>query len=225
MLRIASYLSSRSCQATVRGSAAFVAMSLLFGCASARQPLPATHASVSSLPTDGAIAFGSIDELGAKPVVQVRDFWGLRNVSVLGFYDENATYGLRAEIRPDGDLTTLRRRGDHLLYINSFVVSANGGFRRASVGTRDNPLVAGYLFDPNACLKGPPCSPYRSVTLGIPDSVLRNSPDGMVVLFERHTPTQWTIVLSAKMVATYLSAVDSVSAARRDTRSMRGIDR
>ncbi len=219
------FMSRQLTPRTAALATAMVASSLLLGCATGRAPLPATHASVSSLPTDGAIAFGAIDELGAEPVVQVRDFRVLRTVSVLGHYDENATYGLRAEVRPDGEITSPRRLGDHRLYINTFVVGANGGFRRASVGTRDNPLVVDYLFDPNACLKGPTCSPYRAITLGIPDSVLRNSRDGLVVLFERQTPTQWTISLSSKLIAAYLNTVDSVSAARRSQQVFRGIDR
>jgi hypothetical protein len=209
------FLSPRTRRAAARGTTSIAALSLLLGCISTPKPVSTTQVSVSSLPVDGAIAIGAINELESRPVVQVRDFWGQRTVSVLGFYDENETYGLRAEVRRDGELTSPRRRNDHRLFINSFVVYANGGFRRASVGTRNYPLVTGYQFDPNACLKKPHCTPYRSITLGIPDSVLRNSRDGMVVLFERETPTQWTIALSAEMISAYLNAVDSVVATRR----------
>jgi hypothetical protein len=192
-----------------------MAISLLIGCASAPRAKDAPEPSASLLPLDAAVAWGAIDEEEATTVVQVRDFTGARTVSVLGFYKENATFGLRAEVRHDGTLTTGRRQGDHSLYINRAVVGANGGFRLASIMTRELQLVSGYLRDANACVLGPPCSPYENITLGIPDSVLRRHRDGLTVTFDRVTPTQWTIALSADMITAYLNSVDSVITRRR----------
>lgn len=198
-----------------RASTATMALVLLWGCASTPRANDAPEPSLSVLSLDASEAWGAIDEAEATPVVQVRDFTRARTISVLGFYKENATYGLRAEVRHDGALTTGRRQGDHRLYINRAVVGANGGFRLASIMTNELQLVSGSLRDANACILGPPCSPYENITLGIPDSVLRRYRDGLTVTFDRVTPTQWTIALSADMIAAYLNSVDSVIASRR----------
>lgn len=198
-------------------TAACVALAMVTGCAST---LPVTNApspsaTTSLLSLDAAEAWGAINEEEATPLVQVRDFEWARTVSVLGFFKENSTYGLRAEVRHDGQLVSSRRLGDHRLYINRAVVTANGGFRLASIMSSELLLVAGRMRDPNACILGRPCSPHESITLGIPDSVLRNNRDGLVVTFDRVAPSQWTIALSSEMIAAYLNSVDSVIAMRR----------
>ncbi len=207
--------STAGCSRVGRTTAVAASLLLLFGCASIPPATGAPRATASTLPLDAGAAWGAIDEDEATPVVQVRDFTRARTVSILGFFLENATYGLRAEVRHDGQLVTSRRLGDHRLYINRAVVSANGGFRLASIMTSELPLDVGYMRDVNSCIQGPPCSPYESVTLGIPDSVLRNNRDGLVVTFDRVAPSQWTIALSPGMIAAYLSSVDSVIAMRR----------
>ncbi len=188
---------------------------LLGGCATSRPTADAPATTASTLPFGATAAWGAIDEAEATPLVQVRDFWRARTVSVLGFYKENATYGLRAEVRHDGQLTSNRRLGDHLLYMNRAIVRANGGFKLASIMTSELQLVPGALRDVNSCLLGLPCSPYDNVTLGIPDSVLRSYRNGLVVTFDRDSPSQWIIEFSSEMIAKYLNSVDSVIVARR----------
>ncbi len=215
MREVSSMLLTASASRTSRIAAVSASLLLVFGCASIPPVVDAPTAAESTLALDARAAWGAVDQDEATPLVEVRDFTRARTVSILGFFKENATYGLRAEVRHDGQLVTSRRLGDHRLYINRAVVSANGGFRLASIMTSELPLDVGYMRDANACIQGPPCSPYESVTLGIPDSVLRNNRDGLVVTFDRVEPSQWTIAFSPEMIAAYLNSVDSVIAMRR----------
>lgn len=155
----------------------------------------------------------------APPIIQVRRFTSASTVSVLGWSPDEPGYGLRAEVRRDGTLAAQSRLGEHVLYMSVPLVQGMGGFASAVIPpVPPGPVLlhAPAARDYNACNSGEPCSPLETIRLQMPDAVLRADRDSVVVRFNgSQGRNDWTIALSRDLVARYLRAVDSVSAAMR----------
>jgi hypothetical protein len=148
-------------------------------------------------------------------VVQVRDYPGAATVAVLGWDAEEAAYGLRANVGYNGKISGGYVPGHHRLYLSTTLVHQMGGVARASVPTRAVLRTTGVLSDWNACNRTRTCSPMQVVTVSVPDEVLRQSQDSLVVSFVSYWGKPWDLTLHRELIDTYLHAVDSVAVTRR----------
>lgn len=165
--------------------------------------------------TLGLIALASVAALGTfdTPVVQVRDVASSPVVSIVAWDAADANVGIRTRLRRDGSILGQDRSGEDRLYISSSMVDARGGFALAV--TQDGKLLrkAGKASDPDACRFDNVCTPRSTVDLGVPDEWLRQHKDGIEVTMRPHDGQNWTVRLDGAVIAAYLAAVDSASAA------------
>jgi hypothetical protein len=147
-----------------------------------------------------------------RPIVQVRDFPGTPNLSVVAWDSDNAEVGLRTRLRHDGSHLGAGRVGEHALYLSSALVSAKGGFAHAVA--QDGKLLRnmGNQNDSDACRVDNVCSPSTVVRLGVPDEWLRQHRDSVVVTLRPRSGQNWTVRLDGSLIGAYLATIDSVSA-------------
>lgn len=161
------------------------------------------------------IALASVAAFGAfeTPVVQIRDVPSSPVVSIVAWDAGDANVGIRTRLRRDGSMLGQDRVGEDRLYISSSVVDARGGFALAVA--QDGKLLrnAGKESDADACRFGNVCSPQSTIGLGVPDEWLRQHRDSLVVTMRPHDGQNWTVRLDGSVIAAYLAAVDSASAA------------
>lgn len=189
--------------------AAFVA---LFGCA------PAGIGSTAPLvnhPTVGPLR-DSRDAAAVTqpPIVQVRDR-SASTAQVFGWTADEPFYGLHARVGQNGRLEG-NRLGDHRLYLSTTYVGDMGGFVHA-VAPQGTLLPRGGVWtDVHACQAGYPCSPRTTIGVSVPDALLREKGDSLVVTFHPSVGRNWTITLRRDLIDAYLAAVDSVISVRRE---------
>jgi hypothetical protein len=154
------------------------------------------------------------------PVVEVRGFSHSEFVTVVASDADDAEFGLRASVNRDGVLVGGLRFGDHDLYVTPLYARAMGGFKYASDTLGHILLRTGTLRDNYACFYGRKCWPLITLGVRIPDSLLRNNRDSLVVRFVPEVGDQWTITMRRELIAAYLNKVDSVVADARKARTM-----
>ncbi len=189
-----------------------VAMAGLAGCASTPDGGAATRSTAAGDMADSM-------EKADPPVIQIREFPGSAHVTIVAWSPEASNYGLRSDVnRRDGTLAGNWRMGDHQLYVSSAHVQDHGGFTRAWV----RPVPPGPVLrhgvarpDRQACQGGEGCAPMHVVNVQMPDDLLRQHGDSMVMTFTGGRDRDWKIRLDGELIQAYLRAVDSVSAAVR----------
>ncbi len=149
------------------------------------------------------------------PVIQVRDYRGAGTVAVLGWDAEETAYGLRAQVGRRGRISGGYQLGDHRLYMSTTLVRQMGGFYRASVPTGALLFSMGTTSDPQACYRTRTCAPMAVTSVSLPDELLRQSGDSLVVTFVSRWGHDWSLTLHRDLIEPYLRAVDSVAVARR----------
>ncbi len=147
-------------------------------------------------------------------VVQVRQFKGASTISVVAWSPSDPNYGLRAEVRADGNFAGDDRRGEHRLYLGSIFVKNNGGSGVAWSESGKKLRVTPTKTDEDACKYGA-CSPTETDGFAVPDAVLRNAKDGLGVSFDGATGKAWNIRVRGDVVAAYLRTLDSLSTAMK----------
>lgn len=197
----------------VRALVVAAALAGLVACASptsGRTPPLTTGASVpqATATPDGADR--------APSVIQVRALPSSPTVSVVAWAGDETAYGLRADVNRKGVIIGNYRRGDHRLYVSMSHVDVNGGATRVRLSS-GAVLKRGLSErdDPYACYGGDRCSPRAYYGISLPDSLLRTNRDSLVVMFDRVSPSHWTLTLRRELIAAYLSAVDSLTASLR----------
>jgi hypothetical protein len=161
------------------------------------------------------------DDGAAPPIVQVRGYRGSPVVSVVAWDVDDAQFGLRTSVSRTGTLVGGVRFGDHSLYMSPLVARDMGGFVHAAVMPEGQLLLGtGAQRDSYSCFYGRKCSPMVTVSVRIPDSLLRANRDSLVVTFFPRTLDPWTITLRRELIAAYLQKVDSVVAEMNKVASM-----
>lgn len=171
-----------------------------------------------------ATAFAASPERAATaddlepPKVVVRDYWRAPLASVVGWSAGEAWQGLRASLRRDGTLVR-----DHQLFISVYAVpdwatALHGDWYVYSQDSAVAPQVLqvnGMRFDAFNCQGTRGCSPSLFLSARLPDNVLRNSRDSVVVKVFGRRGDESHLTLHHDLINSYLAVVDSVSAARR----------
>ena len=152
-----------------------------------------------------------------NPIVQVRDIPTAPYVGIVGWEAGEADYGLRTRLRRDGSHLGENRVGEHRLFLNAVWVESKGGFNHATAhngkllrninGARDT------VRDVEACSYGNVCSPATTVGIGVSDEFLRQNRDSIVVTMRPKTGRSWIIRLDRNLIDSYLTTMDSMSAA------------
>ena len=151
------------------------------------------------------------------PIVQIREYPAASYVTVVAWSPGAANYGLRGQVNPQGDLRGARL-GDHSVFVSAVSVQVEGGFTRAwVVPVPPGPVLmhGGAMADRLACNRGESCAPMSIVTVQMPDALLRQHRDSLVVTFSGGKDGDWSVKLDRELVDAYLHAVDSVAASRR----------
>lgn len=154
-------------------------------------------------------ATGSAGDDDSAPAVVVRDYWRSPAADVFGWDPEDAAFGLRAKVRTDGSLIR-----DHQLYVSVYEFINVREYYKA-VAWSKNLEFTGTTRDAHACDGEQGCTPYITVGLRIPDSLLRANRDSMVVTFYTRRGDETTFAMRRDVVDAYLATVDSLKAARR----------
>lgn len=161
---------------------------------------------------------GAVGEAASEPpVVQIRDYPGASIVTVVAWSPGEAWFGLRGHVNRSGELVGPQRLGDHRLFVAAADANELGGFTRASVvPVPPGPVLlhAGPAADPQACNRSSVCAPASIFTIQMPDALLRQRRDTLVVTFTGGRYQEWRIRLGRELVDAYLRVVDSVAAAR-----------
>ncbi|HEY0970771.1 MAG TPA: hypothetical protein VGE02_07335 [Gemmatimonadales bacterium] len=191
--------------------AALVGVVGVVGCASA---------SVEGAPAAAAAAPAAADttDRAAEPVIQIREFPASPLVTIVAWSPDDAAFGLRAEVNRDGVLVGGRRNGDHTFYVSTAQVDVMGGFARAWVDpVPPGPVLLHYRggVDRQACNRSDVCAPMSVYHIQMPDDLLRQHRDSMVVTFSGGRYRDWRVVLDSRVIGAYLRTVDSVVAENR----------
>lgn len=169
-------------------------------------------------PPPGAASDGTGGETSAPPpFLQVRDYPGASVVTVVAWSPGEPWYGLRGHVNRSGELVGAHRIGDHRLFVAAADANELGGFTRASVvPVPPGPVLlhSGPAADPEACNRSDVCAPSSIFTIQMPDALLRERRDSLVVTFTGGRYSGWRIPLGRELVDAYLRAVDSVAATR-----------
>lgn len=159
-------------------------------------------------------------------IVQVREFYRSSTVDVVAWAPEETGYGLHAMVRRDGNLVR-----DHRLYVstlylgtgffrNTATFGPGEAFRRRRfvemIAPHEQLLEATGIFrDVQYCYGWPRCSPRQTGGARLPDSLLRASRDSVSVRFYDSAGSELIVTVRRDVIAPYLKAVDSVTAALR----------
>lgn len=198
-----------------RARALAVTLVGVLGCASAL--VGGAPATAAGAPSAGADTAGVDTSRADPPVVQIRELPASPEVTVVAWSPENTAYGLRAQVNRDGVLRGTRL-GDHSLYVSAVSVQVEGGFNRAwVVPVPPGPVLlhSGPMTDRLACNRGDTCAPMSIVSVQMPDDLLRQHRDSLVVTFSGGKDGDWTVTLDRALIDAYLRTVDSVTAAVR----------
>ena len=145
----------------------------------------------------------------AEPsTVELRYFSFSPTVSVVSWPAEESWYGLRTSVRRDGSLVR-----DHRLYVSTFFEPWMRSMYRAAIPPRGLEMI-GVSRDAYACYFGR-CSPFETLSVRVPDDVLRATRDSVTVTFYGSGNRQLLVTLRRDLIDPYLASVDSVSAALR----------
>ena len=150
-------------------------------------------------------------EASEPPTIELRYFSFSPTVSVVGWAGDDAGYGLRTYVRRDGSLVR-----DHRLYVSTYYGPAMRSYYLAHVRPRGLEML-GVSRDPLACYWGR-CSPFETMSVRIPDELLRSNRDSLDVTFLGHGNRKLVLTLRRDLIDAYLTAVDSVSAEMRRLR-------
>ncbi len=149
------------------------------------------------------------------PIVQVRDYPHAPSVAIVAWSPDQPAYGLRSGVRRNGSLER-----DHQLYVSNVYL----GFTSAA----QNPRYVQMLWpsarkvettwvakDSYNCHDQSRCSPPTYLGARIPDKLLRENRDSLVLRFPaaRSGLDEMIIMIRRDMIDPYLAAVDSVVAA------------
>ncbi|MGV3707224.1 MAG: hypothetical protein ACO1Q7_00150 [Gemmatimonas sp.] len=160
----------------------------------------------------------------SDPTVVVRDYWNSYSTAVVS-WDKNEDYqGLRAAVLRDGSVAY-----DHVIYLSTFSIANPRAFYKAKwfafvdaeVGGNQL-LVQGVAADQFNCQGKKGCTPYLTYRARVPDSLLRNSRDSLVVKVVAYDGYETDIAIRGDLIASHLAKVDSISARRKMPRIQRG---
>jgi hypothetical protein len=143
-----------------------------------------------------------------SPTIELRYFSFSPTVSVVSWPAEENWYGLRASVRRDGSLVR-----DHRLYVSTYFEPWMRTMYRAAIPPRGLQML-GVSRDSHACYFGR-CSPFETLSVRVPDEVLRTTRDSVTVTFYGSGNRQLMVTLRRGLIDPYLASVDSVSAALR----------
>jgi hypothetical protein len=158
------------------------------------------------------------------PTVAVRDYWNAYSTAVVS-WDKNEDYqGLRAAVLRDGTVAY-----DHVVYLSTFSIPNTRAFYNAKwfafvdaeVGG-EQLLVQGVRSDQFNCQGKSGCSPYLTFRARIPDHLLRNSRDSLVVKVVALDGYETDIALRGEVIASHLAKVDSISTTRQMAKARKG---
>lgn len=170
-------------------------------------PVVPTVVSTRIAPTDSAAG-----EVAPTAVVEVRTHNISPVLTVVAWDADEMGYGLQTSLPRNGEpLSVGSRLTDHRLYIAADLFVEAGGPRRAALGSREL-LVAGLRGEQKPC-DGGNCLPARTYGVLIPDAVLREQRDSVVVRLYTRTDRELEIVLRHQLIQGYLRTVDSVATA------------
>lgn len=149
--------------------------------------------------------------------VVVRDYWGSPRASVVAWSDDEDWQGLRAAVLRDGTVAY-----DHTLYLSAYAVPNLAALRQANWYAFSDTAVGGHELqiqgvaaDQFNCQGKKGCSPYVTFRARVPDALLRQTHDSLVVKVVNREGFETMIALRGDLIASYLATVDSVSAARK----------
>jgi hypothetical protein len=140
--------------------------------------------------------------------VQVRFYKSAPTVSVVGWTNGDAGFGLRSSVRRDGSLVH-----DHRFYVSSYYDPAIRSYHIVSVPPVQLERL-GTSRDVFACYYGK-CSPFVTLGWRLTDEMLRGARDSLVVQFHGRQGREMSIAVPGTLIAAYLTAVDSVTASLR----------
>ena len=202
--------------ADLRALALAAALGAMVGCAHPVRVPAVSSASYAVVPTStSGIGMTSDSE---PPKIVIRDYRNSPIASVLGWKADEAGYGLRASVRLEGSLVR-----DHQLYVSTYAVpdwrlfiAADWRAFSQSMEAARVLLFTGVSRDEHSCEGRHGCSPYETFSARVPDGFLRASRDSVVVKLYGRDGSESLIILRRDLINSYLAAVDSVSAARRN---------
>ena len=170
-------------------------------------PVVPTVVSKRIAPTDSAAG-----DVAPTAIVEVRTHNISPIMTVVAWDSDETGYGLQTSLPRNGEpLAAESRLTDHRLYIAADLFVEAGGPRRAALGSREL-RVAGLRGEQKPC-DGGNCLPARTYGVLIPDAVLRQQQDSVVVRLYTRTDRELEIVLRHQLVQGYLRTVDSVATA------------
>lgn len=172
--------------------------------------------STSAVSARAAVTSAADDGATVSKVI-VRDYWRAFSASVIGWTDDEEWQGLRAAVLRDGTVAY-----DHVLFYNAYAVPNLQSFVKpewfafSDADKAGKELIySGMRRDANNCQGKKACTPYLYFSARIPDNVLRNSRDSLVVRVVSYGGYETTISMRGELIKSYLATVDSVSAARK----------
>jgi hypothetical protein len=181
---------------------AVAAFAALGACA---YPVVPTVVSARIAPTDsvaGAVAPVAVVEVRTHNISPV--------LTVVAWDADETGYGLQAVLPRNGEpLPAGSRLTDHRLYLAADLFVEAAGPRRAEQRTREL-LVGGLRGEQKPC-DGGNCLPARTYGVLIPDAVLREQRDSVVVRLYTRTDREFEVVLRGQLVQGYLRTIDSVA--------------
>lgn len=153
-------------------------------------------------------------------VVEVRTYSISPTLSVIAWDAAEPEWGIRTVVPRNGERRPATSRlTDHRLYIATTAIVEPGGPRRASLDShalRLDPVMR----ESHAC-DGGNCLPAATYGIAIPDTIMRSDRDSLVVKLYTRTDSELSFTLRRDLIAGYLRAVDSVTAALRSPSSQR----
>ena len=151
--------------------------------------------------------------------VSIRYFRFSPHVAVLGWDANDASYGLRSVIRRDGTLLV-----DHQFYVDAYqfptelnVVGAEWEAFAGDATTGRALQYTGVARDDRNCMGDVGCSPYRMLTVRLPEAYLRSTRDSVTIRIRARNGLIEQLVLQRDVIDTYLTKVAEVSTAIRAT--------
>jgi hypothetical protein len=150
----------------------------------------------------------------AQPaMVQVREYQGSTTADVVAWNPDSPDWGLRTAVRRDGSL-----QRDHVVYVNTFFLGLTSSPRFVKMlEPRVRNLESSIVSDVHNCYRIDRCSPRSYLAARVPDRLLQDRPDSIVLVVPstRDASGQVTISIPADVIAPYVATVDSVVDARR----------
>jgi hypothetical protein len=151
---------------------------------------------------------------GPMPMVEIRTHNISPVLSVIAWDSDEVAYGLQGVLPRNGQaMPEGSRLTDHRLYIAADAIVEAYGPRRATLDSREL-RVSGLQAEQKPC-DGGNCLPARTYSVYIPDAMLREPRDTVIVRIYTRTDRELEFVLRGELVQGYLRTVDSVATALR----------